>query len=78
MACSPATCAPGLEGRADRRGFRLVGHYGQLGGEVDLVADFLAGAGVAPGDRVVVHVRKGVAEVAAIARRGQARRVVVT
>lgn len=40
--------------------------YGQLGEEVDLIADFLAGAGVAAGDRVIVHARKGIFEVAAM------------
>ncbi|HEU4807140.1 MAG TPA: AMP-binding protein, partial [Homoserinimonas sp.] len=40
--------------------------YGQLGEEVDLIADFLAAAGVAAGDRVIVHARKGIFEVAAM------------
>lgn len=40
--------------------------YGQLGEQVDLLADFLVGAGVSPGDRVIVHVRKGINEVAAM------------
>jgi amino acid adenylation domain-containing protein len=40
--------------------------YGQLSEQVDLLADFLVGAGVSPGDRVVVHVRKGISEVAAM------------
>jgi acyl-CoA synthetase (AMP-forming)/AMP-acid ligase II len=40
--------------------------FGQLGEQVDLLADALVGAGVIPGDRVIVHVRKGVSEVAAM------------
>ena len=40
--------------------------YGQLGEQVDLIADFLVAAGVSPGDRVIVHVRKGIFEVAAM------------
>jgi acyl-CoA synthetase (AMP-forming)/AMP-acid ligase II len=37
-----------------------------LGDEIDLIADFLVGAGVTPGDRVIVHVRKSISEVAAM------------
>jgi len=40
--------------------------YGQLGEEVDRVADFLVAAGVCADDRVIVHVRKGIFEVAAM------------
>jgi acyl-CoA synthetase (AMP-forming)/AMP-acid ligase II len=40
--------------------------YADLAREVDLVADYLAGAGVAAGDRVIVHVRKGIREVVAM------------
>lgn len=40
--------------------------YGQLSKEVDLIADFLVGAGVSSGDRVIVHVRKGIFEVTAM------------
>jgi acyl-CoA synthetase (AMP-forming)/AMP-acid ligase II len=40
--------------------------YGELAQEVGRVADYLAGAGLRVGDRVVVHVRKGIDEVAAM------------
>jgi acyl-CoA synthetase (AMP-forming)/AMP-acid ligase II len=40
--------------------------YAGLAQQADLVADYLAGIGIADGDRVIVHVRKGVAEVAAM------------
>ncbi|MET0249462.1 MAG: AMP-binding protein [Sphingobium sp.] len=40
--------------------------YAQVAGEVDRVAAFLALRGVAPGDRVVVQLRKGMREVAAM------------
>lgn len=40
--------------------------YAEVAAEVDRAAAFLAGAGVEPGDRVVVQVRKGMREVAAM------------
>lgn len=40
--------------------------YGGLADKIDEVADHLDRVGVAPGDRVVIHVRKGVGEVAAM------------
>ncbi|WP_336969867.1 AMP-binding protein [Sphingobium aromaticiconvertens] len=40
--------------------------YAQVAVEVDRVAAFLAAHGIAPGDRVVVQIRKGIREVAAM------------
>ncbi|WP_210528163.1 AMP-binding protein [Rubellimicrobium arenae] len=40
--------------------------YSELAQEVDRVAAYLAGVGIAPGDRVIVHVRKSIAEVTAM------------
>jgi acyl-CoA synthetase (AMP-forming)/AMP-acid ligase II len=40
--------------------------YAGLAREVDLIADYLAESGVVAGDRVIVHVRKSIAEVAAM------------
>ncbi|MDX3899196.1 MAG: AMP-binding protein [Sphingobium sp.] len=40
--------------------------YAEVAVEVDRVATFLAARGIAPGDRVVVQIRKGVREVAAM------------
>ena len=40
--------------------------YAELSAEADLVADHLAGIGIRAGDRVIVHLRKGIEEVAAM------------
>ena len=40
--------------------------YGELSADVDRIAGFLSVHGVRPGDRVIVHLRKGIAEVAAM------------
>lgn len=40
--------------------------YAELSAEADLVADYLAGIGIGAGDRVIVHLRKGIEEVAAM------------
>lgn len=40
--------------------------YAQLAAEAGRVADWLRSRGVAPGDRVIVHLRKGIDEVAAM------------
>lgn len=61
--------ADNLPARADRPalvdGDRST-TYGELMGEVERWAAALAGRGLRPGDRVVVHLRKSVAEVAAM------------
>lgn len=40
--------------------------YAELAAEADMVAGYLDRIGVCPGDRVIVHLRKGIAEVAAM------------
>jgi acyl-CoA ligase (AMP-forming) (exosortase A-associated) len=40
--------------------------YEELGAEVDRIAGFLRGAGIGPGDRVIVHLRKSISEAAAM------------
>ncbi|MEH6648278.1 AMP-binding protein [Sulfitobacter sp.] len=40
--------------------------YAELVAESNLVADYLAGIGICEGDRVIVHLRKGIEEVAAM------------
>jgi len=51
--------------------------YAALAVEVDRIAGFLQARGVAPGDRVIVHLRKSIAEVAAMFAIAKAGAVVV-
>jgi non-ribosomal peptide synthetase component E (peptide arylation enzyme) len=57
----PARCDKPALVDADR-----AATYAELSREVDRIAAYLVASGVKPGDRVVVHLRKAVAEVAAM------------
>ncbi len=61
--------ADNLPARADKvalidQGAEIT--YGALADEVDRLAAWLCATGVAPGDRVIVHLRKSIGEVAAM------------
>lgn len=61
--------ADNLPGNADKVALIDAGRtvtYAALMAEVGVVADYLARIGVEPGDRVIIHLRKGIEEVAAM------------
>lgn len=61
--------ADNLPARADKIALidaKRAVSYAQFSAEVDIVADYLARAGVQAGDRVIVHLRKSIAEAAAM------------